>query len=80
MLRTRTIWAGLTCLCLGAGGAPALAVAAQPAPDHIDSFGPYKLGMTADQAKAAHKGGKPGPCGDIASDRQCVVLSAAVFE
>jgi len=58
-------------------GAPARA--AQQAP-RIDSFGPYALGMTLDQAKAAHKAGKPAACGDIAPDRQCLLLDAAVFE
>jgi hypothetical protein len=54
--------------------------AAQMLVPRIDSFGPYKLGMTLDQAKAAHKGGKPASCGDIAADRQCIVLDAAVFD
>lgn len=46
----------------------------------IDSFGPYKLGMTLEQAKAAHKGAKLGACGEVASDRQCLVLDAAIFD
>ncbi|MPY75530.1 MAG: hypothetical protein GEU87_14855 [Alphaproteobacteria bacterium] len=54
--------------------------AAQMLVPRIDSFGPYKLGMTLEQAKAAHKGGRLGACGDIAADRQCLVLDAAVFD
>lgn len=54
--------------------------AAQMLVPRIDSFGPYKLGMTLEQAKAAHKGGKLGACGDVAADRQCLVLDAAVFD
>jgi hypothetical protein len=46
----------------------------------IDGFGPYKIGMTLDQAKAADRGGKPGPCGAIAESRQCLVLKAEVFQ
>jgi len=46
----------------------------------IDGFGPYKLGMPVDEAKAADKGAKPGACGEIAADRQCLVLKAEVFQ
>jgi hypothetical protein len=59
------------------GGQPAWAQGQTP---RIDNFGPYTLGMTLDQAKAAHPGGKAGACGDVAPDRQCLVLDAAVFE
>ena len=58
----------------------AAARAAQSMAERIDSFGPYTLGMTLDQAKAAHKAGKPAACGDVAADRQCILLDAAVFE
>ena len=87
MRRSGNIPASLTGLYRGAGAAAVVlglfggpAGAAQGPVPRIDSFGPYKLGMTLDQAKAAHKGGKPGACGDIAAGRQCIVLDAAVFE
>jgi hypothetical protein len=79
--------AGLKCLYRSASAAAvALSLAGGPAGaaqtlvPRIDSFGPYKLGMTLDQAKAAHKGGKSAPCGEIAADRQCIILGAAVFD
>lgn len=78
--------AGRARLCCGAIAAVAVALlgfpagAAQMLVPRIDSFGPYKLGMTLEQAKAAHKGGKLGACGDVAADRQCLVLDAAVFD
>lgn len=78
--------AGRARLCCGAIAAVAVALlgfpagAAQMLVPRIDSFGPYKLGMTLEQAKAAHKGGKLGACGDVAADRQCVILDAAVFD
>ena len=54
--------------------------AAQRVVARIDGFGPYMLGMTLDQARAAHKGAKQTECGEIASARQCLVLNAEVFE
>ena len=84
--RSGKISAGRVRLCSGATAAVAVALlgfpagAAQMLVPRIDSFGPYKLGMTLDQAKAAHKGGKLGACGEIAADRQCLVLDAAVFD
>lgn len=60
------------------GGSPVLA--ADRVVPHIDGFGPYKLGMTLDQAKAADAGGKPDSCGDFAEGRQCLALKAEVFQ
>lgn len=54
--------------------------AAQRAPPKIDSFGPYKVGMPLADAKKADPNAKEGDCGELAEDRRCLILKAAVFE
>ncbi len=61
-----------------AGSVPA--EAEQRAPPRIDSFGPYKVGMPLADAKKADPNAKEGACGDLAEDRQCLIVKAAVFE
>ncbi len=59
---------------------PSGADAAQRNAARIDAFGPYKIGMPLAQARDANKRAKQGACGDVAADRQCLMLDAAVFE
>ncbi len=61
-----------------AGSVPA--EAEQRAPPRIDSFGPYKVGMPLADAKKADPNAKEGACGELAEDRQCLIVKAAVFE
>lgn len=56
------------------------AEAEQRGPPRIDSFGPYKIGMPLADAKKADPNAKEGACGDMAEDRQCLIVKAAVFE
>lgn len=70
--------ATLAVLITAASGVPA--EAAQRAPPKIDSFGPYKVGMPLADAKKADPNAKEGECGELAEDRHCLILKAAVFE
>ena len=54
--------------------------AARGGQERIQGFGPFSIGMPRDTAKAANPRAKEQDCGEIASDRQCVALKAAVFE
>lgn len=56
------------------------AEAEQRGPPRIDSFGPYKVGMPLADAKKADPNAKEGACGELAEDRQCLIVKAAVFE
>ena len=71
--------AGAVLALLSAALAPAVDAAQRIVP-RIDGFGPYTLGMTAAQARAANKAAKQAACGDIAEGRQCLKVNAAVFE
>ena len=57
---------------------PADAVA-QKLPVQITGFGPFTIGMTVAEAKAAARRAKQQDCGEIAEDRQCLAMRAAVF-
>ncbi|MCG8543753.1 MAG: hypothetical protein MJE12_06035, partial [Alphaproteobacteria bacterium] len=45
----------------------------------ITGFGPFTIGMTVDEAKTAAPRAKQEDCGEIAEDRQCLAMRAAVF-
>lgn len=70
--------ATLAVMITAAGNVPA--EAAQQAPPKIDSFGPYRVGMPLADAKKADPNAKEGECGELAEDRRCLILKAAVFE
>ncbi len=70
--------AAFAVMMTAAGGVPA--EAEQRAPPRIDSFGPYKVGMPLADAKKADPNAKEGACGELAEDRQCLIVKAAVFE
>ncbi|MEM9682037.1 MAG: hypothetical protein AAF942_02120, partial [Pseudomonadota bacterium] len=74
--------AGVCALALGAILALPVgeADAARGGQERIQGFGPFSIGMPRDKAKAANPRAKEQDCGEIASDRQCVALKAAVFE
>jgi len=70
--------AAFAVMVMAAGSVPA--EAEQRAPPRIDSFGPYKVGMPLADAKKADPNAKVGACAELAENRHCLIVKAAVFE
>ncbi len=76
--RVAGVAAALAVAATGVSSIPAEAV--QRAPAKIDGFGPYTIGMPLADARKADPNAEESACGEIAEDRTCLVVKAAVFE